>query len=137
MKKRTTEADLTIISRLIETKMSNAEIAEILGTSESHVKRYASAIRSIMDNKPVNVHPATFNFELVKQWAEKNGFKEPVNVHPICTGESVQEEKTEIVKKADTEIYHRLANDINFIAISLHELAEFILVNFAEGGGKG
>lgn len=130
-----TVEDIEIIGKLIDANMSGAEISRITGRSESGTQKYAQIIRQIKDCGKINIHPGSFNFDAVKEYCKKHGYPEPTNVHPAATGE---QNKSEIGTVADAQIgnemFHRLANDINFLAISLHDLAEFIMENLAKGG---
>ena len=127
--------DLDIIEMLMESNLNGVEIARIIGRSERGTQKYMAIIKKIKNGEPIKIHPGTFNYGAVKEWARKHGYAEPVNIYPnVIQSEQLRTEERPNEDQTAAEMYHHLANDINFIAISLHDLAEFILVNFAKGG---
>ena len=133
-----TVKDIEIISKLMDAHMNGAEISRVTGRSESGTQKYMVMINQIREGQPINCHPSSFNYDCVKEFAKKYGYPEPKNVHPVCLKDQAKPEQTTMDIVADnkelTEKFHGLANDINFLAIRLHEIAECVMEHFAKGG---
>ena len=132
--------DMEIIAELMDAHMSGAKISRITGRSESGTQKYMVMINQIREGKPISCHPSSFNLDCVKAFAKKHGYPEPKNVHPVVMAEQKQPEQTTlemvIENKELTEKFHGLANDINFLSIRLHEIAEYIVEHFAKDGAE-
>ena len=130
--------DIEIIEKLMDANMNGAEISRITGRSDSGTQKYIAMIKQIRNGEPICCHPSSFNFDTVKAYAKKHGFPEPKNIHPVCVGETKEPEQPAILnadeQKAMMDMFHGLANDINFLAVRLHDIAEYIYEHMAKGG---